>query len=167
MLVCCNVLYLSKPGSSNFQKLCLKSKSESCSVVSDSLQPHGQYIQSQPGILQTRILGVDSLIPSPADLPNPPIKPRSPTLQADSLPAEPQEKPKNTGVGSPSLLQGIFLTQESNQGLLHCRWIVYQLSYQGSPKLCLHDFKPQVQTTDIWLGILHLKSWGMKGDVHI
>ena len=32
-----------------------------------------------------------------------------------------------------SLLQGIFLTQESNQGLLHCRWILYQLSYEGSP----------------------------------
>jgi len=29
---------------------------------------------------------------------------------------------------------GIFLTQESNWGLLHCRWILYQLSYQGSPK---------------------------------
>ena len=32
-----------------------------------------------------------------------------------------------------SLLQGIFLTQESNPGLPHCRWILYQLSYQGSP----------------------------------
>ena len=32
-----------------------------------------------------------------------------------------------------SLLQQIFLNQESNQGLLHCRWILYQLSYQGSP----------------------------------
>jgi len=41
---------------------------------------------------------------------------------------------KNTGVGSLSLLQGIFLTQESNRGLLHCRQILYQLSYQGSPK---------------------------------
>ena len=39
---------------------------------------------------------------------------------------------QNTGVGSLSLLQGIFLTQESNWGLLHCRWILYQLSYQGS-----------------------------------
>ena len=39
-------------------------------------------------------------------------------------------KPKNTGVGSLSLLQGIFLTQESNQGLLHCRPILYQLSYR-------------------------------------
>ena len=32
-----------------------------------------------------------------------------------------------------SLLQGIFPTQESNRGLLHCRWILYQLNYQGSP----------------------------------
>ena len=40
---------------------------------------------------------------------------------------------QNTGVGSLSLLQQIFLTQESNPGLLHCRWILYQLSYQGSP----------------------------------
>ena len=43
-------------------------------------------------------------------------EPQSPTLQADSLPAEPQGKPKNTGVGSLSLLQQIFLTQESNWG---------------------------------------------------
>ena len=50
--------------------------------------------------------------PSPGDLPNLGIKPRSPALQADSLPAEPQGKPKNTGVGSLSLLQGIFLTRE-------------------------------------------------------
>ena len=61
---------------------------------------------------------------SPGDLPNPGIKPRSPTSQVDSLPAEPQGKPKNTGVGSLSLLQGIFLTQESIWGLLHCRWIL-------------------------------------------
>jgi len=53
-------------------------------------------------------------------------------LQADSLPAEPPGKPKNTGVVSLSLLQGIFPTQESNWGLLHGRWILYQLSYQGS-----------------------------------
>ena len=36
-----------------------------------------------------------------------------------------------TGVGSLSLLQGIFPTQESNQGLLHCRQILYQLIDQG------------------------------------
>ena len=40
-------------------------------------------------------------------------------------------KPKNTGVGSLSLLQWIFPTQESNRDLLHCRLILYQLSYDG------------------------------------
>ena len=71
--------------------------------------------------------------PSPGDLPNPGIEPRSSTLQEDALLAEPQGKPKNTEVGSLSLLQRIFLTQELNQGLLHCRSILYQLSYEGSP----------------------------------
>jgi len=52
--------------------------------------------------------------PLPGDLPNPGIKPRSPALQADSLLAEQQGNPKNTGVGSLSLLQWIFPTQESN-----------------------------------------------------
>ena len=42
-------------------------------------------------------------------------------------------EPRNIGVGSLPLLQPIFLTQKWNQGLLHCRWILYQLSYQGSP----------------------------------
>ena len=41
-------------------------------------------------------------------------------------------KPKNTGVGSLSLPQWIFLTQESNWGLMHCRQILYHLSYQRS-----------------------------------
>ena len=40
---------------------------------------------------------------------------------------------KNTGVGSFSFLQGIFLTQGSNPGLPHCMWIPYQLSHKGSP----------------------------------
>ena len=51
-----------------------------------------------------------------------------------------QEKPKYTGVGSLSLFQGIFPTQELNQGLLHCRRILYQLSYRGSPYVILADF---------------------------
>ena len=46
--------------------------------------------------------GVGSLFPS-LNLPNPGIEPRSPSLQADSLPAEQQGKPKNTGMGSLSL----------------------------------------------------------------
>ena len=40
---------------------------------------------------------------------------------------------QNTGMGSRSLLQGIFPNQGSNTGLLHCRWILYQLSHKGSP----------------------------------
>ena len=39
---------------------------------------------------------------------------------------------QNTGMGSLSLLQGILLTQESNSGVPHCGWILYQLSYQYS-----------------------------------
>ena len=58
-----------------------------------------------------------------------------------AFPAEPQWKHKNTGVGSWSLFQWIFPTQESNQGLLPCRQILYQLSYQGSP----------LSTPEIWL----------------
>ena len=42
---------------------------------------------------------------------------------------------QNTGVGSLSLLQGIFLIQRSNPGLLHCRWILYQLKLKGSPRI--------------------------------
>ena len=68
--------------------------------------------------------------PSPWDLPNPGIELGSPALQADSFPAEPQGKPKNTGAGILSLLQCIFPTQELNQGLLHCRWILYQLNFR-------------------------------------
>ena len=70
--------------------------------------------------------------PPPGDLPNPGIETRSPALQADSLPSEPPGKLKNTGVGSLSLLQGNFLTQESNWDLLHCRQILYQLNHKGS-----------------------------------
>ena len=86
------------------------------------------------GILQARILEWVAF-PSSRDIPNPGIEPKSPTLQADSLPAEPQGKPQNTGVGSQSLLQGIFPTQGSNPCLPHCRQILYQLSHKGSPKI--------------------------------
>ena len=74
-------------------------ESESHSVVSDSLWPHGLY--------------------SPWNSPG-----------------------QNTGVGSLSLLQGIFPIQELNPGLLHCRQILYQLSQQGSPQniLCIYLF---------------------------
>ena len=68
--------------------------SESRSVVSESLRPHGLYIYS------------------PWNSPG-----------------------QNTGVGRCSLLQGIFPTQGSNPGLLHCRRILYQLSHQGSTRI--------------------------------
>ena len=99
--------------------------------MSNSLQPHGlqpvrllcpwgfsrpEYWSGLPG-------------PPPGDLPNPGLPP----LQVDSLPAEPQGKLKNTEGGSLSHLQRIFPTQELNRGLPHCRWILYQLSHQGSP----------------------------------
>ena len=67
-------------------------ESESCSVMTDSLQPHGLY----------------SLWNSPG---------------------------QNTGMGSPSLLQGISPTQRLNPGLPRCRWILYQLSQEGSPRI--------------------------------
>ena len=74
-----------------FNKQCKQCESESHSVVSDSLQPHGLY--------------------SPWNSPG-----------------------QNTGVGSLSLLQGIFPTQGSNPGLPHCRQMLYQLSHKGNPR---------------------------------
>ena len=100
-------------------------ESESCSVVPDSLQPHG--------ILQARILEWVAF-PFSRGSSRPRDRTQVSLIAGDSLPAEPQGKPRNTGVGSLSLLQQIFLTQELNRGLLHCRWILYQLSpcYSGS-----------------------------------
>ena len=101
--------------------------------MSDSLQPPDCILWNSPG----RNTGVDSLSLLQGIFPTQ-IKPRSLTLQVDSLPVEPQGKPKNTGVGSLSLLQRIFLTQQLNWGLLLCKWILYQLSYQGSPLALMH-----------------------------
>ena len=78
--------------------------SEICSVMSNSLPPHGLY---GPRNFPGQNIGV-RYFPSPGDLLNPGIEPRSPTLQADSLPTKPQGKPKNTGVGCHCLLQEIF-----------------------------------------------------------
>ena len=77
---------------------------KSRSVVSNSLQPYGLYSPwNSPG----QNTGVDSLSLLQGIF-QPGIKPTSLALQADSLPAEPQGKPKNTGGGSLSLLQQIF-----------------------------------------------------------
>ena len=70
------------------------------------------------GILQARIL---DWVAIPFSMGS--FQPRDWTqvshIASDSLPAESQGKPKKTGVGNLSLLQGIFLPQESNQSLLH------------------------------------------------
>ena len=72
-----------------------ESESEGRSVVSDSLRSHGPYSPwNSPG----QNTGVGSLSPSPGDLPNSGIEPRSPAFWVDYLPAESQGKPKNTGV---------------------------------------------------------------------
>ena len=102
--------------------------------MSNSLGPHGLY---SPWNLPGQNIRVASL-----SLLQGSFQPRHRTQVfriADSLPAEPQGKPKNTGVGSLSLLQQIFPTQESNWGLLHCRRILYQLSYQGSPFILITE----------------------------
>ena len=74
------------------------SESESHSVMSDSLGCHGLHI------LWNSLGQSTGVVFSPGDLPNSGIKPKCPSLQTDSLPAEPQGKPKNTGVGNLSLL---------------------------------------------------------------
>ena len=124
--------------------------SESHSVVSDSLLPHGPYSME----LSSPEYWSGQLFPPPGDPPNPGIEPRSPILQADSLPAETQGKPKNTGVGSLSLLQGLLPTQGLNPGLLCCRQILYQLSYQGSPK------QAQIIKLFLWIRSLGMAQLG-------
>ena len=135
---CCVIYHL--PSTKGLATFCLKN--QICAVLSHSVVSYSL----GPQVLQpTRLLcpwgfsrqEYRSGLPCPLAgyLPNPGIEPRSPTLQADSLPSEPPGKPKNTRVGSLSLLQGIFPTQESNPGLLHCRRILYYLSHQGSPRI--------------------------------
>ena len=81
------------------------------------------------GILQVRILDWVA-VPCSRGSFQPRDGPRCPPLRTKSLPAEPTGKPENTGAGNLFLLWWIFLTQESNWGLLHCGRILYQLSYQ-------------------------------------
>ena len=83
-------------------------------------------------------------------------------LWEDYLPAEPQGKPKNTGVGSLSLFQQIFPTQELNQSLLHFKQILYQLSYQGSPE---YDTSTEI-TGFVFSNCFRLKAYHL-GEIHI
>ena len=100
------------------------------------------------GISQARILEWVT-ISSPGDLSSPGVEPRSPALQADSLPSEPQGKPKNTGMGSLSLLQGIFPTQESTRGLLQVDSLPAELSEK------LHSISYLIYIQQIELSIIY------------
>ena len=83
-------------------------QSESHSVMSNPLRPHGLY--------------------SPWNFPG-----------------------QNTGMGSLSLLQGIFPTQGLNPGLPCCRWILHQLSHWGSPVSNKHTWNPDLTSDDYFL----------------
>ena len=84
----------------------------SCSVMSDSLRPRGLEPATFfcPWGFSRQEYWSGLPYPPPGDLPNPGIKPRSPTLQVDFLLSEPPRKLKKTGMGSHSLLQRIILT---------------------------------------------------------
>ena len=93
-----------------------QSATKSCPTLCnpmDSIPPSSSVHEDSPG--KNTGMGCHALLQG--NLPNPGIKPR---------------KPNDTEVGSLSLLQGIFPTQESNPSLLHCRRILYQLNYQGT-----------------------------------
>ena len=87
------------------------------------------------------------------------IESESRSVMSDSLRFHELYSPWNspgqiTGVGSLSLFQGIFPTQGSNPGLLHCRWILYQLSHKGSPAGMGFDSKCDFIPLTIILGLL-------------
>ena len=122
----------------------------SYSVVSDSLQPRG--LQSArllcPWDSPGKNTGVGCQCPPPGDLPNPGIKPRSPTVQADSFTSwatrEAQEYWSVLPFPSPGHLPhpviklvSLALQMDSLFSFpfhfVFCRWILYQLSHQGSP----------------------------------
>ena len=105
------------------------------SVVSNCLQLHGLWPTRLlcPWRFSRQEYWSGLPCPPPGDLLNLGIELRSSALWVDSLLSEPPGKPMSTGLCSLSLLQGIFLTQELNWGILNCRRILYQLNYQGSP----------------------------------
>ena len=70
---------------------------------------------------------------SPGGSSHPKDRTQASPLQVDSLPPEPPGNPKNAEVGSLSLCQGSFPTQESNRGLPNCRWIFLPAELPGKP----------------------------------
>ena len=106
-------------------------KSESCSVLSDSLRSHGVLSPwNSPGTNT----GVGSLSCLQGIFPTQGSNPGLPHFLGILYCQSHMGSPRILERVAYPLLQGIFLTQESSQGLLHCRQILYQLSYQGSPR---------------------------------
>ena len=99
------------------------SKWKKVKVAQSCLTLCNKIVYTVHGILQARILEWVAFLFSRGS-PQPRDHTQVSRIAGGSLPAEPQGKPKNTGVGSLSLLQQIFLTQESNWGLLHCNWAI-------------------------------------------
>ena len=126
----------------------LRSDQISHSVVSDSLRPHESQHARPP---------CPSPTPGPHGLHSPWNSPG-----------------QNTGVDSCSLLQGIFPTQGSNPGLLHCRQILYQLSYWGSPRVLewvAYPFSRGSSQARNWTGISCIAggfftSWATREALH-
>ena len=83
------------------------------------------------------------------------------SLRTHGLYKSPWNSPgQNTGVGSLSLLQGIFSTQESNPGLPHCRRIVYQLNCKGSQRILewvAYPFSSRSSQPRNWTGISYIE----------
>ena len=88
-------------------------------------------------------------------------------------------KSKDTGVGSHSLLQGIFQAQGWNPGLPHCRQILYQLSHKGSPRIlewvaypfASGSFWPRNWTQVSWIVsrflISYLSTWNFRNSLKV
>ena len=82
---------------------------------------------------------------------------------------------QNTGVGSLSLLQGIFPTQGSNPDLPHCRWILHQLSHKGSPRIPKWVAYPfsrgssqlRDRTAVSWIAGRFFTNWAIQGEWRI
>ena len=97
-----------------------ESESESRSVMSNSLGPHGLYIQSLEFSRQEYWSGLP--FPSPGDLPNPGMEPRSPALQADALTSEPTGKPKRKWKWSHSVVSDSLWSRGLQPTRILCPW---------------------------------------------
>ena len=122
------------------------------SAVSNSLWPPWTVAHQAPlsmGIIQARILEWVA-IPFSRGSSQPRDKTHVSHITGRFFTIWTTREPMNTGVGSLSLLQESSLTQESNWGLLHCRQILCQLSYQGSPWKCVTylNFKYHINRED-------------------